>query len=261
MLALRALVCHLSFVLLRVHLNIADKDCKTTFTHILTKQGLGKPCVYLDLHSNTRFIGWRFNLSEEGRARGAFKLLGEDYETFYRSPSTPVNANCKCTEVPCLNERQVDKLLDFNVERTLENIGTLFPSFKTLCCRLRARILGLVFAFGRKIYSDFATVDIEYYIKTQRWRALARELNQTEWCRDSEASCAEHVATIAEGCDVRRMRRKRGIGVQSKRNITCVSPTCRKGENGILALTMFVLATYCLSTSNYSHCKQDHSSG
>lgn len=156
-----------------------------------------KECVYLDAKEN-KILGVGYDLRNPN-AKEDFRSVGADYEKFADGPTTPRNANCNCSHVPCLKDEQIDQLLDLSLKTATSNAQRFVSSFSTLCCPVQNVVVDMAFALGMDglwPLEEFAST-----IEEQYWKAAADYLSITKWCMvDEKNRCEEDAAIVDKGC-------------------------------------------------------------
>ena len=88
--------------------NINVKQCEPE--RMIVEKEVIRACVYFDKR-NIKRVAVGYNLQSPA-AKTDFQAIGADFEKFYNGPVTPVSEKCNCSDVPCLDERQIDELLE-----------------------------------------------------------------------------------------------------------------------------------------------------
>ena len=205
----------LSFcVLFQTYISISCRLCEFSIEN-LASSWVRKPCAfYFSGKPETKYIGFEFRLRNDTTTKRAFEVVKANFNEFFDSRLTLWNHSCDCTEVPCLNEEQLNKLFAFRVEQAQQEAKWKFPFISTLCCSLKQALEEIIYRLDEEQVSKLTKITLNE-INMQKWTAyLVDGLRQTEWCETFKAKCDAIARRISKGCEGKK-REKRDIGAKS----------------------------------------------
>lgn len=214
-------------VLFQAYASITCRQCDFSI-QTSPSNWVRKPCAFFfNNKPKTKYIGFEFRLRDDTATKQAFKAVEANFYKFFHSPLMLWNESCDCTEVPCLNDEQLNKLFVFSVEQTRKEASWTFPFISTLCCPLQQALEEIVYRLSEDQVAELAKIPLKG-INMQKWTTdLIDGLRQTEWCESFKAKCDNVVHYISKGCEEER-RKKRDIGVIS--TTMCGPSSCNHGK-------------------------------
>ena len=230
-------------VLFQAYTSITCRLCDFSIQTNSPSNWVRKPCAFFfNNKPETKYIGFEFRLRDDTTTKLAFEVAEANFYQFFHSPLTLWNASCDCTEVPCLNDEQLNKLFVFSVRQSREETKWTFPFNFTLCCSLQQALEEIVYRLAEEQVAALTKIPLKE-INMQKWRTdLIDGLRQTEWCESFKAKCDNVVHRISKGCEEER-RKKRDIGVKSK--TMCGPSSCNHGKRQLFrsfSLFLFMFA-------------------
>ena len=164
---------------------------------LITRHEGKKPCVYLDT-KKIKTIGVGYNMENED-APAVFRSIGADYDKFEHGPVTKWNVHCNCSNVPCLNEVQVNQLLDISLQTAIADAKNVIPTFDSLCCPVQNVMVDMSFTLGGPGFAQFTT--FAKFVTTQFWKAAGDDLTVSKWCvQQATSRCTEDANVVRQGC-------------------------------------------------------------
>lgn len=155
-----------------------------------------KECVYLDT-KGIKTIGVGYNMQNK-EAPAVFASIGADYNKFISGPVTKWNVPCKCSYVPCLNEGQIEELLDISLKTAIADAQKVIPTFTSLCCPVQNVMVDMSFTFGGPGFAKFTT--FSKLVGRQYWKAAGDDLTVSLWCVQATSRCMEDANIVRSGC-------------------------------------------------------------
>ena len=192
--------------------------CRSCYfeSEISASSWVRKPCVFFfgNETKTMKYIGSEFRFRDDAATKEAFKVLKANFNEFFDSPLTRWNSSCDCTEVPCLNEEQLNNLFAYSVEQAHKEATTRFPFLSRLCCTLQQVLGEIVFRFmpddvEKLTKIAFKEINIHNWIEN-----FTNGLRQMVWCKTFKERCESIIRHIAKGCDKKR-RERRNIGLNT----------------------------------------------
>lgn len=215
-------------VLFQAYISISCRRCDFSIESSASSW-VRKPCAfYFNNKPETKYIGFEFRLRDDAATKRVFDTVEANFNEFFHSPLTLWSHSCDCTEVPCLNEEQLNELFAFSVEQAHEEARRRFPFISTLCCSLQKALVEIIYRLDGEQLAKLTKITLKE-INMQKWTAyLIDGLRQTEWCESFKAKCDAVLQRISKGCEEKK-RDRRDIGV--KNTTMCAASSCNHGKS------------------------------
>ncbi|CAH3034112.1 unnamed protein product [Porites lobata] len=216
-------------------------------TEISASFWIRKPCVFFFGNETkiTKYIGNELRFGEDAGSKGAFRGLKVNLNEFFESPLTLWNKSCDCTEVPCLNEQQLNNLFANSLELVRKEVPTRFRYLPRLCCALQQVLGELVFRLQPEDIAKLTKIALKG-INIHNWTTcVTNELRQTEWCKTFKDRCDNLIDRIKRGCDG-KPRERRDIDLNM--TTVCSSSSCFQDEGSVSSSSVVTLQRISLSS-------------
>lgn len=216
------------FILFQVPVITSGRLCHFE-TEISASFWIRKPCVFFFGNETKiiKYIGNELRFGEDAGSKGAFRGLKVNLNKFFESPLTLWNKSCDCTEVPCLNEQQLNNLFANSLELVRKEVPTRFRYLPRLCCALQQVLGELVFRLQPEDIAKLTRIALKG-INIHNWTTcVSNEFRQAEWCKTFKDRCDNLIDRIKRGCDG-KPREKRDIDLNM--TTVCSSSSCFQGK-------------------------------
>lgn len=206
-----------------------------------TLRWVKKQCVFVfNNQTETKFIGREFQLTDTTPTKEAFQFIEADFNKFLKSPLTNWNHSCDCTKVPCLNEKQWNDLFAYRIEKARKDAAERWPFLARLCCSMQKVVVEIIYSLHEKDVHNLAKITSSN-INIHNWVVnLSYELQNTKWCLDFKEKCDSFIHQIAKGCETKKRRRRKDIGLKPR--AACQSSSCyqdaKEAPSSLLALDL-----------------------
>lgn len=176
--------------------SLRAEECDPKSTII--KHEKKKLCVYKDT-KGIKTIGVGYNMQNKDASEVFQNLkIKHDYNKFMKGDVTPSNDPCDCDKVPCLDNDEINVLLDVSLKTAIKDARDLV-SFDKLCCPVQNVMVDMSFNLGYPRFSLFKAVLIPL-VNRQNWMAAGDDLTVSKWCTQVKTRCTNNVKVLRKGC-------------------------------------------------------------